>query len=186
MNPGLTFHQLHCNLLILFYSIACQSQVQKVTQVKGHLCPCYFSSIDGRIRLPFSAAVYRGAPHSDRASTYLRSTASGFKSAYGDVEISFIALAWKTQRARGFYADNTVLITIAAGARDKNYSPLSHLVGIWSERQTAIRVSKPFFLRLPAALRRTNTEPRRLSPRDAVDTRTNDTHANDTFTNDSG
>jgi len=63
-------------------------------------------------------------------------------SRYSDVEISFIALAQKTQRV--LYADNTVLITVA-DARDKNYSPLSQLVGTWSEgRQVFEYLNLPF------------------------------------------
>lgn len=47
-----------------------------------------FFHIYGRIRLQY--LFYREALHSDRASAYLRSTASGFESACSDVEISFI------------------------------------------------------------------------------------------------
>lgn len=96
--------------------------------------------IYGRIRLQYSIAKL--------CIPIARPRTSGVQRADSNPRVATLkfhssTLARKTQR--GFYADNTVLITVA-GARDKNYSPPSHLVGIWSRGRQVFE-----YLNLPSS-----------------------------------
>lgn len=98
--------------------------------------------IVSRHRRPDKITVfcYREALHSDRASAYLRSTASGFESAYSDVEISFIearaenATRFLCRQYRANYRRRSSRQKLLAAV-----TPGRNMV----ERQTGIRVSKP-------------------------------------------
>lgn len=64
------------------------------------------------------------------------------------------------------------MLIIVVEVRDKNYSPLSHLVGTVGRQRQVFEVPKP---------PRTNTHPRRdVSPSGAVDTRIETRHTNST------